>query len=839
MEKHIKEFEVLNEMFGNIPDRLKVALRVSYGDFDKAHASSVSEIEFEKLLAIYNDGLEYTCNISDESLRKLVQELYFINKTASAIPGFTKGQLINESMETEVGRNYFYLDFFKLSSINMLMRESIRDIAEYSNELLTSKFVLAYFLGTGSFIEKTSVLFSNEVFKQIVISAGNLCKKIELFPEFPDIQYQNYYKDYGELLNYIKINRQYVNSVIISDFLKRRFGVFNECNHYYTKYYELNYAENIFLLFKKKPLKLMIELYETVLKSSFVETNEILAALRVIRALIDKKYSDTIQIPEKLSIKSFYQDTNNPFFRALIYEGKILSILYQLDHPDKGNGGSILFRELVPFYAFFYKKTGKLFSFNYDMPSNLPRLSLVHHVRNASSEKLYNAMSINKLLLWNSEKFCPIVSSTSSSVEIALKERNNCIELGFNLYRIHAGQQSRTGQNGAMFNGLDGVGNEYYFTLNDDCFSFPDFALQAHKQIEKDHLNYLQSVIIYKGMFDNVTFNEKTNAENLHYFDVTYGYMSPNVFIIPRGTGTIFSFTDGQNPVNESEGFLVDSFEDMEQTALGNKKRPKRSGQVATDVHIIGESPNVTGKNKRLEKWSNKHTKLLFHLLVPALFKSFLKGENKLIDNKKFLALFSLTSFTVSFRFTSLIFLCLPFICNSLQQGNDPPFKYMSLFALVILMNLLFLFTVYSHINGKISIAPLKLICRNYTGVIVLLLNIFSLLTLKHYNASSIFWPLFNVMLIGTGLFMSTMHKFKPKESTSVNYQVSINTCFKVFIIFILLNVLFFTLEFDRNMKTLQVTIYFMMLYSFITMLRLMILNFILIYKQSKQIQLN
>jgi hypothetical protein len=429
-----------------------------------------------------------------------------------------------------------------------------------------------------------------------------------------------------------------------------------------------------------------------------------------------------------------------------------------------------------------------------------------------------------------------------------------------------------------MLNSLDGIGNEYYFKLNEDSFSFPDFGLNSHNQIEKDNLVCVQAVLTINEIYDNVTIDEKTNAENTHYFEVLNGSNHLGIYAIPKGTSTIYSFKDSQNPIIESGGFLVDySNEDQGKYYLSlvqdnpakheKKRRQNNSGKININVQVLGERVEVIGRANQKERWLDRQTEVLFRLLVPALFKSFIKGESSLINNKKFLSAFSLTVFSICFRFLLFIFLCLPFVCNCLLAENESLYKHLSLFVLAILADFLILFTMYSYVNGKISIAPLKLICfepgltipylknllnrmpgkksttfltdnleknsnKNYLGIFALLLNIFSLLTLKHYNLSLIFWPSFNVMLIGVGLFLFSKHKFKPDKSIwFLNFKVSHGLFLMVGILFTILNILFFILDFDHAMKALQLTLYFIMLYSFITILRLMLLNFILINK--------
>jgi hypothetical protein len=881
-EKHANEISVLNKLLENIPERLKIALRFSYAICDlKAYASPLSQKEFDHLSGIYADALKYASPINDDGFRELMQELYCIHKTASEIPDFTRGRLVNETKQPDIWRKYIYLDFFKFSCINLLMRVPVEDIISYTDEVLTAKLVLSYFLGTGSFVEKVSILFSNESFHHIIGQTKKLSKKIELTPEFPDIDYRNYQAEYQELLQYVKNNRTKIASEAISKFLNKRYEAFEICNQYYNNYYQIDYSDKTTLIKHKKPLKLIYNLFKTVSKSDAVDKNDVLHSLRAIRANIDEKYYDASSIPDEIPIKDYLINTTNSFFQGLLYEGKILGLLYQSEHPENGKNLGVIFTEMVPFFAYQYKKRGQLFPVNTEIPSDLPRLVVAHHVHNANCEKLYDKMVMNKLLIWDTEKAFFNISSSSSKTEVVLKERENCLTLGYNHYRIHARQHLKAGnQNRAVFNAIDGTGKEYYFTLDDDYFALPHFGLAAHNEIQVKNLAYFQAPLAFRGMFDNTTVGEQIDAEVMHYFEFTYGYNRPQIMTFPRGTGTIFSFTDGKGSISDTGGFLVDfSCEDFGQGYLsliqnnssifGQKKSNKAPGEIANHVYVIGEGIDLNGKIRQIERWSHGHSKVLFHLLIPAVIKSLMKGETKLLLNKQFLMAFILTAFGIIFRFMLFAFLCLPFIYNSwFNQKNGTYFDNLVFYNIVVLFNFVNVFALFYYCQGKISVSPIRLIAmetilaipslkghikgmlgfvpkgwradktkkfsnQNFHGIYaIILLNVFSLITMKNLSIGFVFWTLFNITLIGVGIVSFNIYRKPYASLLNLFKQISFSSWMQLFVIGIVLNVVFFVLEFQTKMNAPKLVMLGILLYSFILSFRTVILNMTVIYKQ-------
>lgn len=884
-EKHEKEKTILGKLLKGAPERLKVALRYSYGICDlKAYARPISEEEFVHLSRIYNDALAYTAKITDAGFRELIMELFFIHQTAKEIPEFTNGALVNETDDESILRKYVYLDFFKFSSINRLMRESLDRILEYTDEVLTARLTLAWFLGTGSFVEKAGTMFSDEANDQIKKLVQGLCKRIEINPEFPDILYGGYWDDYIELLDLVRSRRNKKDHQLAVESLSKRYEAFEICEAYYKSYFELSYVSNKYLIQNEKPLKLLVKLYDDVLKSDELKTSEVLNALRTIRALVDEKYDDPSLFSDEFLMKDFFVKTNHPFFQALLYEGKILRILFESDHPGKEHQTGTLFEELIPFYAGSYKKRGQLFSFEKKPIGKLPKLALVHHVHNANCEKLYHKMIINRLTIWDSEKISFQVASSSSNAGIAIKEREYCLKSGFNHYRIHARHHLKAGnQNRTVTNVNDGIGNEYYLTLDDDYFAFPDFVIQGHQEIEAKNLDYYQAPLSFKGMYDRVTLGEQVDAEMMHFFEVTYGQNYPRIYSFPRGTSTIFSFTDGQNSISDTGGFLVDfSCEDFGQgylsliqhhsSVLGKRKCDKSPGEMASKVYVIGEGVDLTGKVRQVERWSHGHSKVLFHLLIPVVVKSLLKGETGLIMNKQFLMTFGLTSFGIIYRIMSFAFLCLPFIYNSwYNSGEGVYFQHMLLLNVMIVFNFILVFVMFFYSNGKASFSPLRLIAietilsipslkGHLKGILglkpdvwradkskrfsntnfipiygMLLLNLFSLLTLKHLNAGLIFWALFNITILGGGIIMFGLYK-KPKDPrVNLVGKFSFNAWLELFLISIAFNVIFFVLESKTFLNGLKLMMLCILLYSFFSFCRTMLFNLIIIWKEDEK----
>jgi hypothetical protein len=885
--KHILEYALIQKLIIEIPERLKLALRYSYGICDLGALSSpISEKEFANLSEVYYAALEYSCHLP-EGLSELITELYCIYKTAGEIPGFTDGQIVNESSNPEIWRKYIYLDFFKFSLINILIREPISEIIQYSGEQLTTKLILSYFVGVGSFVEKVSALFPDDYYQSLISKVELLCNKIEIYPEFPDIQYQNFQHEYNELLNIITVNRR----ITKSESNTKRYIPFDICNLYYQNYIYSDYAQNYYcdelLLDLNKPLKALTKFYAYVKKLESLNTTKLLYVLRTIRACVEKKYFDNCLLEIELNISTFYKITTHPFFQALIYEGKILSLLFRADHPDLGEYYSSLFIELVPFYALSFKKRGKLFQFDVKVPNNLPRLMLVHHVHNADCEKLYDKMVINKLLIWDSQKVFFNISSSSSKVDLVLKEREYCLELGYNHYRIHARQHLKAGnQNRAIPNLIDGVGKEYYLTLDDDYFVFPDFALIGHERMTSKNMDYIQAPLSFRGIYDYVTFGEKVDAESMLFFESTYGRNYPRNYVFPRGTGTIFNFSDGKNSLSDTGGFLVDfSCEDFGQGYIsliqqnsniyGKIKSDNTQGHITDKIFIIGEGVDLNGKLKQIERWMQGSSTIFFHLLIPAMFKSIIKGETKLVLNKQFISTFCLTAMGITFKFMLLLFFCLPLLYSTSANSNIfmPQIIHVKIIICVILANFLSLFSMYFYVFGKVSFtAALRLVLieplitlpsivgylkgiigevpkvwqadksrkskhYSYLGVyFLIMINLFPIVMNVNHEFWLHFWAIFNLLLIIFGVVIFNRYSIPKDILIKSNIKINLTICLFLFTISIVLNVWFFISEFETPMNSLKKLLLWIMVFNFYMSFRMMILNLILIYKQNKYI---
>ena len=810
-EKHQEEILRVRKLRKGIPDRLLLALRYSYGICGlDAYSLTITEEEFNYLCGIYNEASVYINSISDDGFAALIKEFYCIHKTASLIPGFTNRQLVNETDDPKIWRKYIYLDFFKFSCINILMRESVEDLSGYNNAELTSKLILAYFLGTGSLVEKISAFFSEESFACIIEHTKEICKKIEISPEFPDIQYKNYEDRYLALKDCIGKNRKILSSELIQRFFAKRYEPFDVCNQYYYSYYTMSHEGQTI----KKPLKTLALFYNSLLEANVTKSKEALGYLKNIMTEAEKKYYEDSLLTDCLTIENFYVHTTHPYFQALLYEGKILSLLFQKSNPEASRYYHSLFTELVPFYALRFKKNGKLFTLNTSVPDNLPRLTLAHHIHNANCEKLYDKMAINRLLIWDNDKISFNVSSSSSNVDKVLKEREYCLELGFNHYRIHARQHLKAGnQNRAIPNALDGVNKEYYLTLDDDYFVFPDFALEGHTKIKRLNLDYIQSPLAFRGIFDQVTRAEQVDAESMLFFEATYGRNYPRNYVFPRGTGTIFSFTDGQSSLSDTGGFLVDfSCEDFGQGYIslvqhnsdifGKVKCTHAPGQMTERIHVIGEGVDLNGKIRQVERWMQGAGKIFFHLLIPALFKSLSKGETSLLLNRQFVSTLCLTASGITFRFMLFSFLCLPFLYSSFFNNNIivPGMMHNHLLLAVVASNFISIFLMFFHIQGKVTwssafriilIEPLitipailgylkglfgitpaswsanktkKFANNSFVGIFILIfMNVFAIITLNSFSFWFYFWAMFNLLLIIGGLLLFN-RKYIPKD---------------------------------------------------------------------------
>lgn len=878
-EKHQDEIVRVRKLRKEIPDRLLFALRYSYGICGlDAYSLPITEGEFSYLCGIYNEASVYINSISDDGLAELVKELYCIHKTALQIHGFTKGQLVNETVDPEVWRKYIYLDFFKFSLINILMRNSVEDLAGYNDAELTSKLILAYFLGTGSLVERISAFFSKESYAHIIELTKDACNKIEISPEFPDIQYKNYEDRYLALKSYIGNNRKIFSSELKQCFSNKRYEPFDVCNQYYYSYYSIPYKEQAI----KKPLKTLAVFYQSLLNSNVTESKEALSYLRNIMTEAEKRYSEDSLLTDCLTIENFYVHTTHPYFQALLYEGKILSLLFQKNNPEASRYYHSLFTELIPFYALKFKKNGKLFTTNTAIPDDLPKLTLAHHIHNANCEKLYDKMAINRLLIWDNDKILLNVSSSSSHIDKVLKERDYCLELGFNYYRIHARQHLKAGnQNRAIPNALDGVNKEYYLTLDDDYFVFPDFALDALNEIEKKNLDYIQSPLAFRGIYDHVTHAEQVDAESMLFFEATYGRNYPRNYVFPRGTGTIFSFTNGQSSLSDTGGFLVDfSCEDFGQGYIslmqhnseifGKVKCTHAPGQMTERIHVIGEGVDLNGKIRQVERWMQGAGKIFFRLLIPSMLKSLAKGETSLLLNKQFVSTFCITASGITFRFMLFSFLSLPFLYSSLISNNiiTPHIQNPFLLIILIFFNFLSIFVMFFHIQGKISISSAlrmilieqlitisaiwgylkgllgvtprswranktnKFVHNSFIGVcIIIFMNVFALVSLKSFGFWFCFGATFNLLFIFGGLILFNRKRIPRDVYFRQFKKPSFEMWTILFVISTIVNISFFITEFNATTNIIKIVLLCLMVFNFYISFRMMLLNVILVYK--------
>ena len=729
--------DILKNISRNIPERLKVGLRYTYGlcDLD-AYAMPITEEEFANLSCIYQEANSFVDGVENAGFRYLLKELYYIQRTASDIPGFKEGQLVNETEDPVIWRKYVYLDFFKFSLINTLIRETSGSINQSTDEVIASKYILSYFLGLGSYIERTSLLFTDNGSTQLREMVRTLCSKIEITPEFPDLKFEHYFQDYNLILKHVQSERLRTlsNADCVTLYRKLRYKPFEVCNEYYKNYYQAEQSSQLLLApmtnIYKRPVLYLFKLYEQISKAEHVDIQETKSTLRLLRTVVDKKFNAQQEYSEKFTVKNFLEKTSHPYFQAIALEGKILSILFRAEYPETGINYTSIFQELVPFYAVKFAFTGKLFDFNLEAKEDLPKLVVAHHVYNADCNTIRNKILINKLLLWNSEKTIFNISSSSSNIKIVLKERECCLETGFNHYRIHARQHLKAGnQNRAFFNAIECKGREYYLTLDDDFFCFPDYPLSGHKEIVAGNLDYFQALNVYSGSYDLHTVGEKTDAELMQHFETTLGFCKPELFMLPRGSGTIFHFVDGKNSLSDTGGFLVDySSEDFgqgflaqiqkESSVYGKAKYSLTRGNTCPDVHCIGEGVDLNGKMKQIERWNHGSAKVLFHMMIPALFKSLLKGETKLFSDKKFFGIFYVFSVGISQRLVLLFLAFFPFLISLfikvMPTDLSNNFHYLSLFYVSVILSFLAFFLQIFNVQNRVSASPFRIIFLDF-----------------------------------------------------------------------------------------------------------------------------
>jgi hypothetical protein len=149
------------------------------------------------------------------------------------------------------------------------------------------------------------------------------------------------------------------------------------------------------------------------------------------------------------------------------------------------------------------------------------------------------------------------------------------------------------------------------------------------------------------------------------------------------------------------------------------------------------------------------------------------------------------------------------------------------------------------HIKGILGLIPKgwrsdkskKFSNENFLGIYaILLLNIFSLVTIKNLSIGFIFWTLFNIMLIGGGILSFNIYRKPYASKFNVFKQLPFNTWLQLFIISIILNIIFYILEFRTSMNGPKLAMLLILFYSFLLSFRTIILNIILIYKQDKKV---
>ncbi len=894
--KHLKEKSIFRKITANIPERLRKAMIYTYGLCDlEAYSSPITEAEFEYLSGIYEEAEDYTSEIKDKGIKLLLKEFYYIQKTASEIPGFTNGELVNETNDPKIWRKYVYLDFFKFSLINILIRETTATVNESSDDELAAKYVLAYFLGIGSYIEKASLLLSDSSSTQLKKFARELCDKIELYPEFPDLKYENYYPIYRQLFNYIQSNRKRNTTALelAVNFHNKRFETFDVCNKYYENYYYYTeYSKNTILKslanFDRKPVGQLYQLYKQISTAEQVDVEGTKATLRLLRSIIDKKYNLENEFSGKFTVKNFLHKTSHPFFQGIMLEGKILSILFKAEYPEHGKNVTSIFQELVPFYAVNFINTGKLFEFNTELNENMPRLILAHHVYNANCDTIYNKMLVNKLLIWDSQKIIFNLSSSSSNVEIVLKERECCLETGFNHYRIHARQHLKAGnQNRAFFNAIDRNNREYYLTLDDDFFAFPDYALIGHKEIISGNLDYYQALNVYSGSYDLHTIGEKADAEAMQHFESSLGFCAPELFVLPRGSGTIFHFIDGKNSLSDTGGFLVDfSCEDFgqgfisliqhESSVFGKAKDCLAKGKFSPNVHCIGEGVDLNGKMKQIERWNHGSAKVIFHMMIPVSFKCLLRGETNLLFNSQFFGTFFVFCSGIIQRLALFLLACVPFMISILTKTVNTNlsnhFNYHTLFYVVIVLAFLNSFFQIFNIQQRISTAPIRMVFYDYVinsqglvgyikgmlGIVpktwrankqriytqdlflgnylIVIINFFAVFISvnQHNTTENIVWAIFFIVTFGGGIIFLNS-KRKPNDYL---VNISMKVIKKIWLVILLLSAIasttFFILEFQTHPDIYKISLLCLLVCLALYSHGYAILYMLLLHKQQK-----
>lgn len=682
--KRDKEKAIIKELMATAPTRLQYGLNFSYGISNlDAYAQPLTKEEYVSLANIYSEGISYTAEIKNDALRFLCSELYFINKTMVSIPGFSELNLVNEANDPVLHRKYFYVDFFKFSCINALMRMSKEEIAELPPDWLSALLILSYFLGTGCFLYRSASFFSAHDFDQLKQKLEKLRERIEIHLEFPEYHHSKYEMEFHQLSDFIVTNKlTNDNQVAI-----RRWDILDTCNQYYKTYLDTAYQ------FKqiKKPLKALEKMFKAIVLDKTVGAVDIHALkseLRNLREnLVNKHYAPLSA--NEIFVTDYNSVTNHPYFQGLYFEANILSELFGAEHPNDKNTEviKVVFKELLPFYSASSKgDIPFIFPFNPFLDNNdIPNAVIAHHVHNANTKKLHDMMAINQMAGWPDEKLLLNISSSSSNPNAVREERRLCLEFGFNHYRIHARQHLKAGnQNRTIFNAINQSGIEYYLTLDDDYFIFPDYLAMGHTIIQKENLDFYQSPLAFKGVYIHTKIAERADADIIHYFESTSGYNDMNMYTFPRGTNTIFQFVDGNGSLSDTGGFLVDySAEDFGQgyialfqqlgDDMGHKTHDRNPGKISKTIKVIGEGVDLAGKLKQANRWNHGASKLFVHLFLPVFIKNILKGNMDFIKNKNVINLFLMAPLAITSRLMTLVLFCLPAVFYLLITYNIVP----------------------------------------------------------------------------------------------------------------------------------------------------------------------
>jgi hypothetical protein len=728
--KHYDQLKTLSECLELSPVRIKHALNFTYGLCNlSGYADPITKVEFNMLLGIYQDAIRHSSSVQNDSIRFLIQELYCIRRVAEENAHFKAGKLVNESDQSEIHRKYVHLDFFKFSLLNLLIRVETKAITNFSPSELASHLVLSWFLGVGSFLDKAAIFFSEQAFDQIRILLHEINNKIEESLEFPVCDYTIFKDELDFLIDLVDSEKRELSEEKIAK--KRnthRTAEFKTCNAYYTNYYQLNVSAAI----TKNPLSELRKLYTRINKTKNIEslnTADIKSTLRSLRYTLDEKYKTEIdRFTDDLLIKDFFDKTTHPYFTALQYECKILALLFTIENKDVLARHSIatIFNELASFYTCKAQSGEDLFDCSLvDLHDNFPTLVLAHHVHNANCDKLKDMMSINRLMQWPVEKQVCNISSSSSNHDIVKKEREICLQLGFNHYRIHARQHLKAGnQNRSIFNAINCSGHEYYLTLDDDYFIFPEFPRIAHETIREKKLDYYQAPLAFKGVFRLGAINgERADAEMMHYFESTSGGNDQRTYVFPRGTGTVFSFHNGISSLSDTGGFLINySSEDFGQGFLsllqdhglkGKKTHTNTPGQMSERVLCIGEGVDLSGKIMQMIRWCHGTSKIYFHILIPALLSAIVKGKLDIFSNKQVQRILFFIPVTIASKLLLVLIYCAPliyYLLFTLGITIPPSFKtqYFILLASTMILGLASI-SHYFLVQRKISFSPLRI----------------------------------------------------------------------------------------------------------------------------------